>query len=565
MYVSLLQNTPKTGACMENARNLARLILGAEKQNKNESTLFLCAGYALIGQEWRDIPFSPNLIRIHKQAEEELAQILAEKSSKALVLIRRPQAAAFVLIRAGQKEAIPVEDDLLCMPNGQCFHVLDLEDHKETQGCACRTCLPSANLFVTRKIDILLVLGKLLYAEGQENALRETLHGFAKAHKVPLVFLNPTGAADGTVYAGFSRILSAEGKLLALCRNFGADVSKSLEISVIPAPNSAHAAEKQAGKPDVPPCIEYPPLQETGLLFEGAALAIQQYTEKCGISHVVLGLSGGMDSSLVACMAVEALGAEHVSAVRMPSPFTSADSMEDAAILAKKLGIHMYTSPIAQSMEALKVTLPFTVEGLTAENIQPRLRGLILMAFANQLNGIALATGNKSELAMGYSTLYGDTVGALAPLGDIYKTRVYDIARWYNGQKGQEIIPERVFTKAPTAELRHDQKDEDSLPPYPVLDAFLQKLFSPHAVFCPRVISPCVQESLPLYEYTLYTESTCSSEQLLTPEKAKDVMRRLAKAQFKRRQSPPIVRLSKTCLTDMFTAPICADYPSYPS
>ncbi len=555
MHVSLLQNTPKTGACVENAHKLAQLIQRAEAQcHTEQATLFLCAGYALIGQEWRDIPFSPDLIHMHKQAEEELARLLAEHSSKALVLIRRPQAAAFVLVRAGHKEALPVEDDLLCLPSGQCFHILDFEDYKEKQTCACHSCLPNANLFETRKADTLLILGNLLYAEGQEAALRETLHSLVTAHNVPLVFLNPAGASDGIVYAGSSRILSAEGKLLAFCHNFGAETSTSLELAAITS-QSIKAAYR-----------EYPSVQEAGLLFEGATLAIQQYTEKCGIGHVVLGLSGGMDSALVACMAVEALGPKHVSAVRMPSPFTSADSMEDAAILAEKLGMHLYTCPIAESMEALKTTLPFPIEGLTGENVQPRLRGLILMAFANQLGGIALATGNKSEIAMGYCTLYGDTVGALAPLGDIYKTRVYDIAHWYNGQKGQEIIPKRVFVKAPTAELRHGQKDEDSLPPYPALDAFLQKLFAPRAVFSPRLISPCSQEPLVLQEYSLNTQDLQSAENaLLPPDKAQDVMLRLAKAQFKRRQSPPIVRLSKTFLPDIFSAPISAEYPTYPS
>ncbi len=542
---------------MENARELAQCIARAEKEHP-ETTLFLCAGYALIGQEWRTIPYSSDLIHLHKQAEEELARLLAANASKALVLIRRPQAAAFVLIRAGKKEGIPVENDHLCLPQGQCFHVLDMEDYTETQPCVCKTCLPVSSVFATRKTDILLVLGNLKFAEGQEAALRETLHTLSSTRGVPLIFLNPSHATDGLVYAGSSRILSKDAQLLALCKHFGEDVTKPLATPF--APFNAGDVSAEFG------IQQYPASDEKALLFEAATLAIRQYVKNCGVKHIVLGLSGGMDSSLVACMAVEAIGAQSVSGVLMPSPFTSAESTQDAEQLARHLGITTYTCPIGENMEALKTVLPFPVDGLTGENIQPRLRGLILMAFANHLSGIALATGNKSELAMGYSTLYGDTVGALAPLGDIYKTRVYEIARWYNKEKNQSVIPERVFSKAPTAELRHNQKDEDSLPPYPVLDALLQKLFSPLENFSPCLLSPSLQERVALKELPLVPEDNRPVlAQALTPEKEHDVLRRLTKSQFKRRQSPPVVRLSKTCLTDIFTAPISAEYPKYPS
>lgn len=210
---------------------------------------------------------------------------------------------------------------------------------------------------------------------------------------------------------------------------------------------------------------------------------IKDYIQKSGMRKSVLGLSGGMDSALVCCLAVEALGPENVIAVMLPSRFSSTGSIDDSRALCKNLGIVPLLLPIEKIMESCIETLDpifsqiATHKGdLTYENIQPRIRTLLLMAIANRDNALLLNTGNRSEAFMGYSTLYGDTAGAISVLGDLYKSRVYELARWYNQEKERDIIPQAILDKAPSAELRPDQKDTDSLPPYHYLDPLLEKI-----------------------------------------------------------------------------------------
>ena len=266
-------------------------------------------------------------------------------------------------------------------------------------------------------------------------------------------------------------------------------------------------------------------------LFRAAVLGVRDYVHKCGMTGVVLGLSGGMDSALVACIATEALGAENVLAVLMPSRWSTDHSESDADVLARNLGIQASTARITPIMDAfdtvlnpLFAELPAVDNDLTADNIQPRIRGTLLMAFANRLGRAVLGTGNKSENAAGYCTLYGDTVGAIEPIGDLYKTEVYEVARWYNNMRGGNIIPEHIFTKAPSAELHPGQVDEDNLPPYDVLDAILRELL----------------------------ENGANPETLVVPGVSDDVVRgvvrRLAASEFKRHQSAPALKLSSCTL-----------------
>ena len=229
------------------------------------------------------------------------------------------------------------------------------------------------------------------------------------------------------------------------------------------------------------------PTESLGAMWRCAVLGIRDYLEKNGFARVVLGLSGGIDSALVATLAVDALGAEAVDAVMMPSPFTSQDSLDDAEILAKNLGINLNTIPIDASMNALDEALDNCFKrgdaGIAKENLQSRLRGMILMAISNTTGALVLTTGNKSEYAVGYATLYGDMCGGYAPLMDIWKTQVFALAEWRNnhlpkGSLGAEgaLIPERIISKPPSAELRAGQKDSDSLPEYPLLDAIMRGL-----------------------------------------------------------------------------------------
>lgn len=215
-------------------------------------------------------------------------------------------------------------------------------------------------------------------------------------------------------------------------------------------------------------------------VWELLTSGIRERVRGSGFTDVVLGLSGGMDSALVAALAVDALGKEHVHGVMMPSPWSSEGSIADSEALAANLGMETCTVPIAPMMDAFDKALAPAFAGkardVTEENIQSRIRGVVLMSFSNKFGWLLLATGNKSELAAGYCTMYGDMCGALAPIADLYKTEVYKLAAWYNEREGREAIPRNIFEKAPSAELRPGQTDQDSLPAYDVLDAILHGL-----------------------------------------------------------------------------------------
>lgn len=222
------------------------------------------------------------------------------------------------------------------------------------------------------------------------------------------------------------------------------------------------------------------PAKDWKAVWELLASGIRERVRGSGFTDVVLGLSGGMDSALVAALAVDALGKEHVHGVMMPSPWSSKGSIADSEALAANLGMETCTVPIAPMMDAFDRALAPAFAGkgrdVTEENIQSRIRGVVLMSFSNKFGWLLLATGNKSELAAGYCTMYGDMCGALAPIADLYKTEVYQLAAWYNEREGREAIPRNIFEKAPSAELRPGQTDQDSLPAYDVLDAILHAL-----------------------------------------------------------------------------------------
>lgn len=274
---------------------------------------------------------------------------------------------------------------------------------------------------------------------------------------------NLYGGYGEVVYAGASFALDPSGKIIARAPAFQENVliidTNSYLYNVFP----------------------YPDRDESQWL--ALCVGVRDYVHKSNSTKAVLGLSGGMDSALVCCIAKAALGAENVLAVMLPSPFSSEGSITDSRLLCDNLGVRICELPIGGVMEAcnkclapLFDKLPARAGDLTAENIQPRIRGLLLMAIANREGSLALNTGNRSEAFMGYSTLYGDTVGAISVLGDLYKSRIYELARWYNKKCGREIIPNAILTKAPSAELRPNQKDTDSLPPYEELDPVLEKI-----------------------------------------------------------------------------------------
>ena len=284
----------------------------------------------------------------------------------------------------------------------------------------------------------------------------------ARENSMWLAYCNLVGGQDELVFDGRSVVISPGGNVVARGAAFAEDL-----VIVDFTPGA-----KLGASADLAATVEGP--EE---MYRALELGLRDYVRKNGFTDVVIGLSGGIDSALTAAIAADALGAEHVHGVMMPSRYSSAGSIDDSVALAGALGIEVRELSVEPAFEALLKTLAPSFEGLepdvAEENLQARVRGTLLMALSNKFGWLTLATGNKSELSVGYSTLYGDMVGGFAPLKDVFKTRVYELARWRNTQSGGSVIPAEIIDKAPSAELRPDQLDADSLPPYPVLDAIL--------------------------------------------------------------------------------------------
>ncbi|MEM9229172.1 MAG: NAD+ synthase [Pseudomonadota bacterium] len=321
-------------------------------------------------------------------------------------------------------------------------------------------------------------------------------------NEVPLVYLNLVGGQDDQVFDGGSFVLNRGGKLAAMLPVF----EEAVETITFEGDHDGWKA--------VPSTLAtHPPVLEQE--YRLMVLALGDYLRKTGFSKVVLGLSGGIDSALVATVAADALGPENVRCVMLPSEYTSDHSLEDAEGVAHALGCRLDTVPIRAARAAVGETLAPLFDGLAAdvteENIQSRLRGLLLMALSNKFGEMLLTTGNKSEVAVGYATIYGDMAGGYNPIKDLYKTRVFDTCRWRNAHHrpwmkapAGEVIPPRIIDKPPTAELRADQKDEDSLPPYDILDGILEMLIEGDAGVAECVDAGYDRATVKKVEHLLY-------------------------------------------------------------
>jgi NAD+ synthase (glutamine-hydrolysing) len=381
-----------------------------------------------------------------------------------------------------------------------------------------------------------------------------------------VAYVNLVGGQDELVFDGASLVLDESGKVLARGKQFEEDLLvvdvdvemvnkarlkdprrrqdkllvtkedlETLEIVTIPF-------ETKTQRKEITNRIE-PALSEVEEVYNALVVSLRDYMRKNGMKEAVIGLSGGIDSSLVACIAVDAIGKENVIGVSMPGPFSSEHSKEDARLLAENLGIRFLTIPIVEVyntfLETLKPIfrdLPFDT---TEENLQARIRGVILMALSNKFGWLVLTTGNKSESATGYSTLYGDTAGGYAVIKDVYKTMVYKLSEYVNQKAGREIIPQRVFIKPPSAELRENQTDQDKLPPYEILDQILE----------------------------LYVEEDMSVEEIVNLGFEEKTVREVAKMvnmnEYKRRQTPPGPKVTRRAFGKDRRLPITNGYREY--
>ena len=363
------------------------------------------------------------------------------------------------------------------------------------------------------QIDALLNISASPFHLGKIRTRQDIVGECARRFRCPVGYCNLVGGQDELVFDGRSMFADAAGKIVAMARAFEDDLliaditKKGKAVRIEPEPDSRGA--------------------DIGLLeeaYRALVLGTKDYVRKNGFSKVLIGLSGGIDSAITAAIAVAALGIENVIGITMPSRFNSAETISDAEKCAENLGIKFMTIPIGSVLEQFNGSLEkvdgWDSRGLAYENLQARIRGTILMSLSNQFGALVLTTGNKSEIAVGYTTLYGDTAGGFAVIKDVFKTMVYKLAKYINEINGRETIPKSVIDRVPTAELRPNQKDSDTLPEYDLLDKILRG----------------------------YVEEDKSAQQLidegLPKEAVSRVIRMVDRNEYKRRQSPPGVKIT---------------------
>jgi len=351
-------------------------------------------------------------------------------------------------------------------------------------------------------LRLLVNLSASPYHLGKGRLRHELLRGVARRYRVPLAYCNLVGGNDELLFDGRSMVFDADGNLLGQGKAFAEDLL---------------LVDMEA------PAQTFQPLEQASALHDALVLGLHDYAVKCGFKSAVLGLSGGVDSAVTACLAVDAFGRENVLGVSLPSQYSSQGSLDDARELARNLGIRYEVIPIQAAFEQFKATLQPIFAGrpedTTEENLQARIRGTLLMAISNKFGHLLLTTGNKSEMAVGYCTLYGDMNGGLAVIADVPKTMVYELARFINRER--PIIPVSTLTKPPSAELRPNQTDQDSLPPYEILDVILRK----------------------------YIEESKSAAEIIAEtgydaQLVRNIVRKIDLNEYKRKQAPPCLRVT---------------------
>jgi NAD+ synthase (glutamine-hydrolysing) len=401
--------------------------------------------------------------------------------------------------------------------------------------------------------QVLVNLSASPYRAGYGARRERMLAQRAVDYLATIVFVNTVGGQDELVFDGHSIVLDPDGRPLARCAQFEEQLALCTvvprEVTAARLRDTRHRAnvrhQRRAersgvdgglavrragpltvpatvdGSPDTPPAEVLGPDEE---VYRALCLGLRDYVDKNGFGYVVLGLSGGIDSALVALVAVDALGADRVTCISMPSPYSSEGTRADARAIGESLGVDFRELSIADAMGAYDALLADAFAGrepdLTEENVQARIRGTTLMALSNKFGWLVLTTGNKSELSVGYATLYGDMAGGFAVLKDVLKGWVYRLVRWRNEHEGRELIPASVLDRPPSAELRHEQRDDDSLPPYDVLDA---------------IIEGYVEEDVDAAELVARG---------LPADDVERVLRMVDRAEYKRRQAPPGIKIS---------------------
>jgi NAD+ synthetase len=529
--IALAQINPTVG---DFSGNLEKIRAASQNAAALGARLTVFSELVLCGYPPADFLEKPSFLARCQTAVAELAQATSSLSTAVLVGVALPAAAetgkpavnAAVLLDKGQilleqhKRLLPfydVFDEQRYFAPSKAQQVIEL-DGRRLAISICEDAWNDKNFWHRRLYsvdpmeelmrqhpELHINLSASPFWHGKRAIRRQMLAAIARRDRIPVLLVNQVGGNDSLLFDGSSLALDAQGQLIAQAASFEEDllIVDAFQSSAPPAP--------------------IPDENEDAAAYQALVLGARDYVRKCGFHKVVLGLSGGIDSALVAAIAKDALGPENVLAIGMPSPYSSPGSIDDSRALAANLGIRFEIIPIAglfssytQALEPLFAGLP---PDTTEENLQSRIRGALLMALSNKTSALVLTTGNKSEMAVGYCTLYGDMVGALAVIGDLVKTRVYSVCRWFN--RDREIIPAAILTKPPSAELRPDQKDTDSLPPYELLD-------------------PILEAYVERYE----TPEQIAREHGFDPALVRQVVRLVERSEYKRQQAAPVLKVT---------------------
>jgi len=540
-------------------RNVQKILENIEKARQSDANLIVFPELAICGYPPEDLLLKPAFIHACREDLEEVIRA----SHDLVCIIGFPEehqgklynAAAVIsngkLIATYRKQLLPnygVFDERRYFTPGTenpvfnagalRFGVSICEDIWDEQG-------PPVAQAQKGGAQILINISASPYHRGKQRLREAMLSKRARDTQATVAYLNLVGGQDELVFDGASAVFDTNGKLIARAKQFEEDL---LFADVQPLKSSSgappqvtipvnHKAEHRIIAAKVEPLLR--DLEE---VYEALVLGTRDYLQKNGFKKVVIGLSGGIDSALVAAVAVDSLGADNVTGVALPSQYSSEHSKSDAAQLAKNLGIRFLTIPIepiyAAFEKALQPIFAGTKPDITEENLQSRIRGMLLMALSNKFGWLVLTTGNKSEVSVGYATLYGDMAGGFAVIKDVPKMLVYDLCRHRNTKSA--VIPENTFTKPPSAELRPDQKDTDSLPEYPVLDAILHD----------------------------YVEQNASFQEIaakgFAPEIVKKVMRLVDRAEYKRRQGAPGIKITERGLGKDWRLPLTHHFVEVP-
>lgn len=551
MKIAIAQLNPTIGDITHNAQ---QIIAAAQQAAAQNVRLLLTPELSLCGYPPRDLLLYPRFIDSMEQQLQEIAKNIPNdiailvgtvtKNPNAHSQGQKPLYNSIALLEAGaikhifHKRLLPTYDvfdeDRYFQPgnqsnsfnlshNGKEYRIgvticEDLWNDEAFWGKRSYEINPIADLAASG-VDMIVNLSASPYSVGKQQLREKILRHSATRYQIPIVYVNQVGANDDLIFDGNSVVCNGKGEIVSYAKSFDSDlVCVDTEELGTPLNRNKVGNEEE--------------------IFSALVLGVKDYARKCGFSKALLGLSGGIDSSLVAAIASEALGCDNVLGVLMPSPYSSDHSITDAVDLVNNLGIKSHQMPIETAMKAydtmLEPLFAGTEFGVAEENIQSRIRGNILMAIANKFGYLLLSTGNKSEMAVGYCTLYGDMNGGLAVIADVPKTKVFDLCRWLNRER--EIIPINVINKPPSAELKPGQKDRDSLPPYEILDDIIERIVCQHQSEAEVVASG-------------FNAAVVSK-----------VMKLLARAEFKRRQAPPGLKITDRAFGTGWRMPIASKW-----